>query len=90
MPDGSTALRLFMMSVAILPALIMLLYFWDRGGFRTRAESVWSAVGIGALMAFPVLAVVTLGIEPLMPTAEGYSGGTCSRASSGCRSGGGL
>lgn len=59
-----------MLSIALLPAIVMLLYFWDRDGFRTRSESVWSAVGIGALMAYPVIAVVALLIDPFLPTGE--------------------
>lgn len=59
-----------MLSIALSPAIVMLLYFWDRDGFRTRAESVWSAVGIGALMAYPVIAVVALLVDPFLPTGE--------------------
>jgi protease PrsW len=68
--EESVGIRLLMLSVALLPAIVMLLYFWDRDGFRTRAESVWSAVGIGALMAYPVIAVVALFVDPFLPTGE--------------------
>jgi protease PrsW len=77
--EESVGIRMLMLSVALFPAIVMLVYFWDRGGFSTRAESVWSATGIGAMMAYPVIALGTLIIDPLL-SAEGLYAQALSQA----------
>jgi RsiW-degrading membrane proteinase PrsW (M82 family) len=55
-----------MFTAALLPALIILLYFRERESYVTPAQAIWSAFVIGALMAFPVLAVAGFVVKPFI------------------------
>lgn len=57
-------MRFLMLAAALAPALTLLFFFWERDRWHAPAESVWSAFAIGALAAFPAVAVVALVIAP--------------------------
>lgn len=57
-------MRLAMFLSAMAPALVWLFYFRERDGFATEAENVWSAFGIGAAVAWPVVVIVHFMLAP--------------------------
>ena len=51
-------MRSVMFVAAIVPALVILLFFQERDRFSVSSERIWNAFALGAVMAFPVIGLV--------------------------------